>query len=94
MSDKPAVNDNIFNKITGQAPALVLCIFGINYLAGFIDKMSNRHFESIDKMVEEDKLERQENNEQQKKQTENIVELSENVKELSVQMEKLKECCK
>lgn len=85
--------ESFIQKMTGPVSALVICIFGINYLAGWIDKMSERHFESIDKMVEEDKIERKETNKQQKNQTESIIELSQNVKELSQQMEKLKDCC-
>lgn len=88
-----SLQDNILSKLTGPVSALVLCIFGISYLADWIDKASNRHFESIDAMVEQDKIETRENIEQQKKQTENIIELSENVKELSIQMEKVKDCC-
>ena len=87
------MTETMITKLTGPVSALVLCIFGINYLAGWIDKASNRHFETIDTMVEQDKIERKENLEQQRKQTDNIVVLSENVKELSVQMEKVKECC-
>ena len=92
-TEKQSFQDNMLSKLTGPVSALVLCIFGISYLADWIDKASNRHFESIDTMVEQDKIERKENLEQQKKQTENIVELSQNVKELSVQMEKMKDCC-
>tara|TARA_R100001463_G_scaffold93135_1_gene147876 strand:- start:621 stop:905 length:285 start_codon:yes stop_codon:yes gene_type:complete len=92
MSEKP-LPESYISKMTGPVSALVLCIFGINYLAGWIDKMSERHFESIDKMVEEDKVERKENLVIQREQTENVKDLSENLKELSLQMEKLKECC-
>jgi hypothetical protein len=80
-------------RLTGPVSALVLCIFGIHYLATWIDKASDRHFKSIDSMVEQDKVERKENLEQQKEQTKNIIKLSENVKDLSIQMEKVKECC-
>ena len=93
MKNTDKYNENVLSKLTGPVSALVLCIFGIYYLATWIDKASNRHFASIDTMVEQDKIERRDNLEQQKKQTENIVELAENVKELSVQMEKLKDCC-
>ena len=55
--------------------------------------MSERHFDSIDKMVEEDKIERKENLQVQKLQTQNVKELSENMEELATQMEKLKICC-
>ena len=92
--NKNTNQENILSKLTGPVSALVLCIFGIGYLANWIDKASNRHFETIDTLVEEDRIERKENIEQQKKQTENIIELSENVKEMSLQMEKVKECCK
>tara|TARA_R110002012_G_scaffold155510_2_gene316382 strand:+ start:96 stop:386 length:291 start_codon:yes stop_codon:yes gene_type:complete len=90
---KSTYQENVITKLTGPVSALVLCIFGISYLANWIDKASNRHFESIDTMVEQDKIERRDSLEQQKKQTENIVELTDNVKELAVQMEKMKDCC-
>tara|TARA_Y100001973_G_scaffold9064_1_gene12372 strand:- start:891 stop:1172 length:282 start_codon:yes stop_codon:yes gene_type:complete len=85
--------ETYISKMTGPVSALVLCIFGINYLAGWIDKMSERHFESIDKMVEENKIEKKENLEVQKVQSENVKALSENVKELSKQMENFADCC-
>ena len=81
------------SRMTGPVSALVLCIFGIHYLATWIDKASDRHFQSIDSMVEQDKVDRRDNLEQQKDQTENMIKLSENVKDLSIQMEKIKECC-
>ena len=91
MSEK--MPETWISKMTGPVSALILCIFGINYLATWIDKMSERQFDSIDKMVEEDKIERKENLQVQKLQTQNVKELSENMKELSLQMEKLKDCC-
>ena len=91
MSEK--MPETWISKMTGPVSALILCIFGINYLATWIDKMSERHFDSIDKMVEEDKIERKENLQVQKLQTQNVKELSENMEELATQMEKLKICC-
>ena len=45
MSEK--MPETWISKMTGPVSALILCIFGINYLATWIDKMSERHFDSI-----------------------------------------------
>ena len=74
-------------QITGPVGALVICVFGIYFLGKFIDKMAERHFAVIDTMVEEQKEDR-------KQETENMLQVSKNLNELTNQIEKLKECCK
>ncbi len=72
--------------LTGPASALVIAIFGIYFLGTFIDKMASRHFEAVDKMIDENK-------ESRTQQTEQMIRLTENVNKLTFQIEKMKECC-
>ncbi len=72
--------------LTGPASALVIAIFGIYFLSTFIDKMATRHFEAVDKMIEENKEARSE-------QTEQMIRLTDNVNKMTIQIEKMKECC-
>ena len=48
--------------------------------------MASRHFEAVDKMIEENKDSRTQ-------QTEQMIRLTENVNKLTLQIEKMKECC-
>ena len=48
--------------------------------------MATRHFEAVDKMIEENKEARSE-------QTEQMIRLTDNVNKMTIQIEKMKECC-
>ena len=95
MSDKK--QDSGFEWIrhlTGPVGALVICIAGIYYLGSWIDKMSDRHFEAIDQMVQDSKEDKEIIRKQQNQATKNQTELTISMKDLADQMEKIKECCK
>tara|TARA_Y100000593_G_C4294336_1_gene329852 strand:+ start:1610 stop:1882 length:273 start_codon:yes stop_codon:yes gene_type:complete len=86
MSDQEENPFGWLKHVTGPAGALVVAVFGIYFLGQFIDKMAERHFEVVDRVVDENKEAREE-------QTKNMIKLTQNVSELSKQVEKMKECC-